>query len=128
MNEDNNKIIYKELSYLINGFLFKAHHDLGRFRKEKQYGDYLEDLLKLNNLKYQREYRISTKTKVRDVVDFIIDDKIILELKVVDFLTKDEYYQVQRYLESLNLKLGIIVNFRSFRLVIKRVLNNKIEL
>lgn len=40
------KVVYKELSYKINGLLFKVHKDLGRYRNEKQYGDYFEQLLK----------------------------------------------------------------------------------
>lgn len=44
MSED--KVIYKELSYKINGLLFKAHKDLGRYRNEKQCADYFEQLLK----------------------------------------------------------------------------------
>lgn len=120
---DNDKVIYKDLSYKVNGLLFQTQRDLGRFRKERQYGDYLEDLLKANQINYQREYRIVTKDKTRDVADFIIDDKIIIELKAKDFLINDDFRQVQRYLETLKLKLGLIVNFRQARMPIKRVLN-----
>ncbi len=117
-------IIYKDLCYKLNGLFFQTQRELGRFRKEKQYGDYLEDLLKENGIGYQREYRITTKEKVRDIADFIIDGKIILELKTKDFITGEECYQVQRYLETLNLKLGLIVNFRQPKIIPKRVLNS----
>ena len=43
MEED--KCVHKELSYKIVGLLFQAHADLGRFRNEKQCGDYFEKLL-----------------------------------------------------------------------------------
>jgi GxxExxY protein len=122
------EIVYKELSYKIIGLLFKVHKDLGRFRNEKQYGDYLENLLKNNEIKYYREYRINDEKidskKVRCVVDFLIDDKVVLELKAIDFVTKDDYYQVQRYLSSLDLHLGVLVNFRQYRLAPKRILNS----
>jgi len=81
-----------------------------------------------NGLKYIREFRFEDQAygqgKVRCVCDFIIDDKIILELKTVDYLTKDDYYQVKRYLVTLNLKLAILVNFRQKRLSPKRILNS----
>lgn len=38
------KIIHKELSYKITGLLFKVHTELGRYCREKQYGDALEKL------------------------------------------------------------------------------------
>ena len=121
-------IIHKELSYKLTGFLFKAHKELGRFRNEKQYADYFESLLKNNGIKYCREHRIIDEKidskKDRCIVDFLVEDKIILEFKAIDFITKDDYYQVKRYLSSLNLHLGILVNFRQYRLAPKRILNS----
>lgn len=55
-------------------------------------------------------------------MDFIVERKIILELKTVRFLGKEEYYQIQRYLQSLNMKLGLLVNFRAEYLSPKRVI------
>jgi len=40
-----------------------------------------------------------------------------------EFITKDDYYQVQRYLITLNFRLALIVNFRQRTLYPKRVLN-----
>lgn len=123
-------IIYKDLSYKINGFLFKTQNDLGRYRNEKQYGDYLENLLKTNNIKYAREVRLPEsfigEKKGRNICDFIIEDKIIIELKTLNFLDKDSYLQIKRYLASSNLILGILVNFRQSCLTPKRILNNEL--
>ncbi len=122
------EIVHKELSYKITGLLFSTHKELGRFRNEKQYADYFENLLKKNEIKYFREYGINEEKidnkKIRCVIDFLIDDKIVLEFKVVSFLTKEDYYQIQRYLSSLGLHLGILVNFRQYRLAPKRILNS----
>lgn len=49
------KILHKDLSYKINGLLFKTHKELGQFRNEKQYADYFESLLKREGIKYERE-------------------------------------------------------------------------
>jgi len=125
INED--KVIYKELSYKINGLFFKTHQELGRFRNEKQYSDYFEKLLIENNIKHVREYGFEDKQYGKDVVrcvcDFVVDDKIIIEFKAKNFITKEDYFQTKRYLVSLNLHLGIIVNFRQYRLSPKRVIN-----
>ena len=40
------KILYKDLSCKINGLLFKTHKELGKYRNEKQYADFIENLLK----------------------------------------------------------------------------------
>ena len=123
------RIIYKELSYRTTGLLFKAHQDLGCYRNEKQYSDYFEELLKQEKINHVREYRFKDnqygKSKVRCICDLIIEDKIILEFKTRDFISKENYYQVKRYLTTLNLELGIIVNFRQKRLLPKRVLNGQ---
>lgn len=123
------KILHKDLSYKITGLLFKTHKDLGHFRNEKQYGDYFEKLLGEENIKYAREYKFDDQQygngKVRCVCDFVIDDKIIIEFKAKNFITKEDYYQTKRYLVTLNLELAIIVNFRQNRLAPKRVLNSE---
>lgn len=122
------KVAHKELSYEITGLLYKTHSELGHFRNEKQYADHFEELLKKEKINYKREYRFSESQygdgNVRCVVDFLIDDKIILEFKAKNFITKEDYYQTRRYLATLNLQLGIIVNFRQYRLAPKRVLNS----
>ena len=123
------KIIYKDLSYKINGLLFKTHRELGCLRNEKQYADYFEKLLITEKIKHTREYRFDDITygngSIRCICDFIIDDKIILEFKTKDYLTKKDYFQVKRYLITLNIKLAIIVNFRQKRLSPKRILNSE---
>ncbi|HTW97018.1 MAG TPA: GxxExxY protein [Candidatus Methylomirabilis sp.] len=120
-------IVYKDLSYRINGLLFKVHKQLGYYRKEKQYGDYFEELLNALDIKYIREYRFKDEQfgeeLARCVCDFIVDDKIIIEFKAKEFITKEDYFQVQRYLVTLNLRLAIIVNFRQHTLYPKRFLN-----
>ncbi|MFH1326015.1 MAG: GxxExxY protein [Candidatus Falkowbacteria bacterium] len=121
------KIIYKDLSYKINGLIFQVHKDLGIYRNEKQCSDYFEKLLIKNNIKYIREYRFIDQQygnkQVRCVVDFIIEGKIVLEFKSKNFITNEDYYQTQRYLVTLNLRLGVLVNFRQYRVTPKRVIN-----
>ena len=106
----NSKVIYPELSYKITGILFAVHNELGQYAREKQYGDLLEKKLKEITLPYRREVVISDSG---NIPDFIIDDKIILEIKAIRIITKDNYRQTQNYLQSTNLKLGLIINFRS---------------
>ena len=132
MNKDFSKVIFSELSYEISGILFKTQNELGRFCNEKQYGDFLENLFKVNKIKFEREKELPIsfegEQKGRNKADFLIDDKIILELKAKRILLREDYYQLKRYLEAMDLKLGLLVNFRDKYLKPKRILNSKVKI
>ena len=113
------KVIYPELSYKIVGILFEAHKELGHYAREKQYGDFIEKRFKEISLPYKRELLISN---TGNILDFLIDDKIIIELKSVREISKEYYRQLQNYLQQTNMGLGILVNFRTPRLKPIRIL------
>lgn len=123
------RLLFPELSYKITGLCFKVHKKLGRFCRERQYADALESLLKKDNMNHKREYEIANLKPnglEGNRVDFLIEDKIIVDLKTKKFITKEDYNQIQRYLQSSGLELGMIINFRSTYLKPKRILNTKI--
>lgn len=125
---DFTKLIYPDLSYKINGILFSVHNELGRFCNEKQYSDRIERCLKQTGLSYEREKILNPsfadETKGRNKVDFLIEGRVVLEIKAKRFLTRADYYQVKRYLSALNKKLGILVNLHGRYVEPKRVLNS----
>lgn len=125
---DSEKVVYPELSYKICGLCFSVHNKLGRYRNEKQYADALENLLKENGILYKREISLPLsfdgEKPRRNIVDFIVEDKIILELKAREAVLKEDYIQTMRYLISSNKKLGLVLNFRQKYLRPKRVLNS----
>jgi len=124
----NSKIIYKDLSYKINGLCFKAHDILGRFCREKQYCDTLEHLLTEEGIKYEREKDLSLFLGEKKIggnrVDFFIDGKILFDAKAKKYITKEDYRQMKRYLIAAGLKLCIVVNFRDITIRPKRILNS----
>lgn len=117
-------IIYPDLSYKLNGICFKVHNELGRYRNEQTYTDAIEQNLKLVGLKFQREIFLPEsfpgEKAGRNKADFLIGNIIILEIKAKKFLEKQDYYQVKRYLATLNKKLGILVNFRDIPFIKKK--------
>jgi len=120
----NKNILYPELSYKITGLLFETHNQLGRYCKEKQYQDIIEELLRKENLKFEREKQIPiSEENSGNIVDFIIENKIILECKAKPFITKQDYYQLLRYLKASDIRLGLLVNFRNRFLKPRRILN-----
>lgn len=122
------KLIYEDLTYRLNGIFFKVHNEIGRFASEKQYGDAVEKFLKNNSIEFKREVVLDPvfegERPGRNKADFIIEDKIVLELKAKRIITKEDYFQAQRYLRSLNLKVAILINFHQQYLRPKRIINS----
>ena len=131
INDRKTKVIYPELSYQINGVLFRAHNELGRYCNEKQACDKIEQLLIEERLPYEREKILppsfSGEGKGRNRIDFLVDGIIILEVKTKKFIETEDYHQVQRYLHAFDIKLGILVNFRDERLKPRRILNSTVS-
>ncbi|MBI4434942.1 GxxExxY protein [Candidatus Uhrbacteria bacterium] len=122
-------LIYRDVSYTINGILFEVHNELGRYRNELQYADAIEGRLKERGISYERERVLdpafASERPGRNRVDFLIADAIIIEVKSKSIISREDYYQTLRYLVALNCKLGILVNFRQRLLTPKRVINPK---
>ena len=118
-NNTAKKILHPKLSYEVVGLCFDVHRELGRFAREKQYADLLEERFKEAELKYAREFLLGDSG---NIVDFLIDEKIILELKTVRLLTRNYYRQIQNYLQQARIDLGLLINFSEIRLRPKRIL------
>lgn len=116
----NSEFLYRELSFQLIGILIEIHKELGPYAREKQYSDMFEKKLKDAEIAYKRELRIADSG---NIADFIIDDKILIEFKVVPYLIDEHYSQVKRYLHQTQLQLGLLINFRDKRIKPKRVLN-----
>jgi len=86
----NKDVLYPELSYKIVGLAFDTHNELGRFAREKQYANLLEQKLQSEGISYQRECRIGDSG---NIVDFLIDgnEPILIELKSVRFLNRTHF-------------------------------------
>lgn len=128
MNLDptKNKLIYPELSYQIVGVLFEVHNELGGNLKEKHYQKAVAVKLKERKINFIEQYYIPIKIAGEDVgryfFDFLIDDKIVLELKVGRF--KSTYFkQLLSYIKTGNFKLGIVASFYEDEVRFKRILN-----
>lgn len=94
------RILFSQLSYAITGLCFKTQNKLGRFCREKQYADFLETLLKEKKISHEREVNLNNSDIGGNKADFLIDEKIIVDLKAKKFITKEDYNQMQRYLQG----------------------------
>ena len=123
------KIIYPELSYKIVGCLFEVFNNIGSNRREIIYQKALKEEFKNQKISCQKQYFIKSYYKSKQIgrnyFDFLIDDKIILEIKVGSYFSKRDLDQILEYLKISKLRLGIIANFTRDGVKFHRVLNIK---
>ncbi|MDP2058493.1 MAG: GxxExxY protein [Flavobacterium sp.] len=119
-------IIYKEESYQIIGLCMEVHNNLGAGFLEIVYKDALEYEFKKANIPYEREkqYEVNYKGIIlphKFYADFVVMDKIILEVKAVQGIADEFVAQAINYLKVSDNKLALIVNFGELKLNYKRI-------
>jgi len=123
------KVIYKELSYNIIGSVFEVFKEMGYGFKERYYEDAIAKEFIRKNIKYKRQipYKLMYKGEIIGMYrfDFLVEDKIILELKRGDYYSKSNITQALQYLKTSKLKLAILINITSNGAKFKRILNIK---
>jgi GxxExxY protein len=122
--------IYKDENYTIAGILYEVHKNLGKGFSEIVYKDAIEYEFQQHKIPYQREKEFSvnykdTTLKHKFYEDFVIYDKIILEIKTVDCFNNSHYNQCLNYLKVSKNKLAILANFNLISLEYKRIINSK---
>ena len=122
-------LLYPELSYKIIGSAFDVYNELGSGHHEKYYEKALAQAFINKNLKIQEQvsYPISYSNTIigRKFLDFLIEDKIIVEIKKDNRFSKSHIDQVLEYLKIADLKLAILINFGSQGVNQKRIINLK---
>ena len=119
-------LLYAEESYKINGAIFEVHKELGPGLLEKVYQEALEKELKLQGIPFEREkcFTIMYKGEALEQkynADFVIYDKIVVELKAVDELLPVHTAQVINYLAITGYQLGLLVNFNAEKVKPERI-------
>lgn len=125
--ENKQKVIYPELSYKIIGALFDVYNELGAGYQEKYYQKAIEVAFGEKGIEFKSQFPIVIKFKDRKIghylLDFLIEGRIILEIKKGDYFSKNNIEQVLGYLKSTNSKLAILANFTPTGVKFRRVLN-----
>ena len=119
-------IIYKEESFKIIGLCMEVHNNLGKGFLEIVYKDALEYEFRKNNILFEREreYAVNYKDIIlphKFYADFVVFDKIILEVKGMAGIADEHIAQTLNYLKVSGCKLGLIINFGQLSLQYKRV-------
>lgn len=121
------EIIYKDLSFQIVGLAMEVHKQLGYGFLEKVNENALRILFRKNGIKVKIQHPITVRFEGEIVgqyyADILVEDKIILELKVAERISPAHKAQALNYLKGTGLKLAIILNFGPKKLESHRVVN-----
>ena len=119
------KLKHEEISYQIIKAAFEVHNILGCGFLEKVYENALIHELNLSGLKVETQKEIKVAYKGKEVglytADIVVDDKIIIELKVVEEITKIHQAQLLNYLKATGYEVGLIINFAKPKLAYERL-------
>ena len=119
--------LYKELSFAIIGAAMEVHGILGPGFLESVYEEALAHEFGLRDITYQRQAKLTVRYKEITVgeyrADFLVDEKIVVELKATKSLTKIDEAQLLNYLKGTGFRIGLLVNFGSPSLEHKRRVN-----
>lgn len=125
----DSKLIYADLTYKVRGAIFDVYNILGYGHKEEVYQKALASELEKRQIPFKKEARLQVNYKDEKVgnyrPDFVIDDKVILEIKAVEFMPKSYEEQLVHYLKTTGFKVGLLINFGQPKLYVKRLVWSK---
>lgn len=119
-------MIYEELTHEILNVAFEVHNTLGCGFFEKIYENAMLCEFKRRNIESMAQKEMKVRYKGEEVgvyfADFVIENKVVLEIKTVDKISKIYEAQLLNYLKASNYKVGLILNFASTKLEYKRLI------
>ncbi len=124
LTQDDRKWLYKNITQKIIGCCYNVHNILGSGHKEAVYGQALCKEFHKENIDYAQEVVLSVKYQNDPVgtyrADFIVENKILLEIKAVEFMPKNYEIQLLHYLKTTGYKIGLLINFGARSVQVRR--------
>lgn len=120
------ELLYKELTYAVIGAAMEVHKILGPGFLEAVYQAALARELTLRGIPFEQQVRLQVAYK--DVLagdysaDFVIDGKLILEIKGVTKLNAVHQAQAMHYLAATGHRLALLINFGAGSLEHQRII------
>jgi GxxExxY protein len=127
----NEQYKFSELTSKIIGCAMTVHSKLGNGFQEVIYQRALEIEMNLAGISFQREFEMPIYYREVHIgtrrVDFLVEEKISVELKALILLEDVHFAQAINYLEAYNLEIGLLLNFGTRSLEYKRLSNKKFK-
>ena len=115
MDHIDSRYKFSKLTGLIIGASFEIHNELGPGLPEKIYQRCLELELNSKGLSLDREFTVDVYFKGMTVgkrrLDFVIENKVVVELKARHYLHKTDFIQLKNYLKLSKKEIGLLINF-----------------
>lgn len=127
MQSNHSKLVHSELSFKIIGCLYEVSNELGGGYQEKYYQRGVAAIFTKHNLHFAEQ--VYVPLSVADVkigayyLDFLVENLVVVEIKKGNYFSHTNIQQVNSYLKSTGLQLGLLVNFTDRGVRIKRIVN-----
>ena len=127
----NQNYLHSDITEVIIGGAMKVHSTIGKGFPEYIYQRALDIELKKSNfsIKKELEWPVYYDSQMigKRRVDFVVDDKVLIEIKAVSVFEPSHMNQIINYLEAFHLPIGLLINFGKDKLEFKRFTNNKLK-
>ena len=121
------ELIHKELSYKIIGSAMKVSKELGYGYQEKYYERALGKAFDKEGIKYKKQAKCDLEFEGEKLgifyLDYLVEDKIIVEIKVGNRFHKTSFDQIISDLKANNKQLGILLKFTRLGIKFVRIVN-----
>lgn len=126
-SREKTSLLFADLTYKIRGAIFAVYNELGFGHKEQVYQKALAKEFISRQISYHQEFSLPVSYKGETVgsyrPDFSVEGKIIIELKATELNLQISEKQLTHYLRSTGFQLGLLVNFGTPQLYIKRIIS-----
>lgn len=122
------ELLHGNITEKIIGLCYEIHSQYGSGQKESLYQNALEEKLSMDKLPFKREVPISIKSEDTGKklgshrLDFVIDNKVVAETKAIKFTPSKLEQQLYSYLNNSPYEVGLMVNFGSSKLYVRRII------
>lgn len=131
MNSNSNENLYKEITEKIISAFYKVYNTLGFGFLEKVYEKALKIELESISLDVKSQFPIKVFYNGNEVGDYfadlIVNEKVIVELKAAEVLTKDHECQLLNYLKATEYEVGLLLNFGKQPEIKRRIFTNNLK-
>lgn len=128
MNHINEQYKYSDITGAIIGSAMEVHSKLGNGFPEVIYQRSLTIEFQAKGISYNREMSMPLYYRGKSVgkrrVDFLVEEKVLVELKAVSEINETHYNQILNYLTAFQLEIGLLINFGENSLKFKRFINS----
>jgi len=122
------KLLHGDLTERIIGLCYDVHNQYGSGQKESIYQNALSEKLLKDSIPFEKEVDIPIKSEDTGKrlgnhrLDFVIDNKVVIETKAIKFTPIKLEQQLYSYLRNSPYKVGLMINFGSLKLYVRRII------